>query len=85
MRNHATSNLTASRKNRVCRRAARPDPVDWRDAMDDRCLRLDMMAELFQACGQPLEPEAVARAGYWMSQELRALKALLDEAGKGAR
>lgn len=72
-----TPGLTPSRKKR--RRAARLDLVDWRDAADDHCSRLDMLAELLQACGQPLEPQIVARTGYWMSGELRALKALLDE------
>jgi hypothetical protein len=70
--------LTPSRKKRSRRRAARLD-TDWRDAMDDHCRRLDWLAELLQACGEPLEPQIIARTGYWMSRELRALQALLDE------
>ncbi|MGA2434276.1 MAG: hypothetical protein ABSG25_03230 [Bryobacteraceae bacterium] len=75
------SRLTPSRKRR---RAARLD-TDWRDAADDRCFRLDMMAELLQACGEPLEPVVLERIGLWVSQEVEALHALLDEAGKEAR
>jgi hypothetical protein len=48
--------------------------------MHDHCYRLDMMAQLLQACGQPLEPELVERIGVWLSQELQALRTMLDEA-----
>ena len=50
------SGLTASRKKRVRRRrTARPDVDQW-DAMDDHCFRLQMMAELLRACGEPAGP-----------------------------
>ena len=78
MSKQSTSRLTASRKNRVRRRATRPG-VDWRDAMHDHCFRLDMMAELLAACGQPLEPEVMEQIGLWVGQEARALMALVDE------
>ena len=68
------SRLTPSRKRR---RPARP-ATGWRDAVDGHCHRLDWLAELLQACGEPLEPRLVASTGYWLSGELRALKALLD-------
>jgi hypothetical protein len=55
------------------------------DAADDHCFRLDMMAELLQACGQPLEPDVMERLGHWISQEVKALQALLAELGKEAR
>ncbi len=73
-----SSRLTASRKNHACRQATRPG-VDWVDAMHDHCFRLDMMAELLAACGQPLEPEVTEQIGLWVGQEVRALIALLDE------
>ena len=71
-------NLTPSPKTRSRRRAAHPG-VDWVDAMHDHCFRLDMMAELLAACGQPLEPEVTEQIGLWVGQEVRALIALLDE------
>jgi hypothetical protein len=59
---------------------SRHDLVDWRDAMDAHCHHLNTLAELLKACGGELvEPEVVSAAGYWMSKEVRALKALLDE------
>lgn len=76
MSKHSSSNLTASRKIRL--RAARPN-VDWVDAMHDHCFRLDMMAELLAACGQPLEREVMEQIGLWVGQEARALMALMDE------
>ena len=47
--------------------------------MHDHCFRLDMMAELLAACGQPLEPEVMEQIGLWVGQEARALMALVDE------
>ena len=55
------------------------------DAADDHCFRLDMMAELLAACGQPLEPDVMERVGGWVSQEVKALQTLLAELGKEAR
>lgn len=75
------SRLTPSQKRR---RATRPG-ADWMDAADDHCFRLDMMAELLQACGQPLEPDVMERVGVWVSQEVKALQTLLAELGKEAR
>ena len=77
------TDLTPSRKNSVRRQATRPG-VDWVDAMHDHCFRLDMMAELLAACGQPLEPEVTEQIGLWVGHEVRALIALLDEL-EGAR
>jgi len=53
--------------------------------MDNHCFQLDMMAELLQACGEPLEPVVMERLGHWISQEVEAVQVLLDELGKGAR
>ena len=78
----SSSRLTPSRKKRS-RKPARPG-VDWQDAMHDHCFRLDMMAELLAACGQPLEPEVMEQIGLWVGQEARALMALVDEL-EGAR
>ena len=68
------SRLTPPRKRR---RPTLPD-TDWLDAMDDHCFRLDMMAELLQACGQPLEPEVMEQIGIWVGQEVAALQTLLN-------
>jgi hypothetical protein len=75
------SRLTPPQKSR---RRARPD-VDWRDAMDDHCFRLDMMAGLLEACGQPLEPRLLEQIGIWVGQEVAALQTLLDKLEKEAR
>lgn len=78
MSKHSSSHLTPPPKTRVRRQATRPG-VDWVDAMHDHCFRLDMMAELLAACGQPLEPEVTEQIGLWVGQEVCALIALLDE------
>jgi hypothetical protein len=80
------SGLTASRKKRVRRRrrTARPDVDQW-DAMDDHCFRLQMMAELLRACGEPLAPEVVRRIGQWVGEEAEQLQALLADAWKAVR
>jgi hypothetical protein len=53
--------------------------VGWLDAMDDHCFRLDMMAGLLQACGQPLEPSLLEQVGVWVGQEVAALQTLLHQ------
>jgi hypothetical protein len=85
MSKSSTSRLTASRKKRVRRRRPFRLDVDILDGLLDHCLRLDMMAELLMACGQPLEPEVMQRLGYWASQELEAFRELLTKLGKAAR
>jgi len=76
MSKHSTSRLTPSRRTR--RRPALPS-VGWLDAMDDHCFRLDMMAGLLQACGQPLEPSLLEQVGVWVGQEVAALQTLLHQ------
>ena len=76
MSKHSSSRLTPSRKKR--RQPARLD-TDWLDAVNNHRFHLEALAELLAACGQPLNPKVLANAGCWMSQELRALKALLDK------
>jgi hypothetical protein len=86
MSKHSTSPLTASREKQP--RRSRPQSKGGRldvarvDAMHDHCYRLDMMAELLQACGSPLEPGVMERVGIWISQEVQTLKGLLDAALK---
>ena len=76
------SRLTPSRKRR---RAARPD-VDWLDAAGDHCFRLDTLAELLAACGQPVEPEVLEGVGHLVRREVKALQTLLHQfEGKEAR
>jgi hypothetical protein len=65
------------------RRRARFDLVDWRDAADEHWANLDMLAELFEVCGELLEPEVVTHIGYWMKKELRALRTLFDQLEEG--
>jgi len=77
MSKQSTSRLTASRKKRS-RRRARPG-VDWIDAADDHCWQLGTLAKLLEACGQPMDPEVLEGVGHLVSQEVRALKALVDE------
>ena len=47
--------------------------------MNDRCATLNMVADLLEYCGQPMEPEALGRIGYWLNRELAAVQALLEE------
>jgi len=91
------SRLTHSRKRRRPRsqasRSGTPKPSavrrkgrpHWLDAMDEHCYRLDMMAELLQACGEPLEPGVMQRLGCWFGREVEQLKALLADVWKEAR
>jgi hypothetical protein len=76
--------LTGSRKTRARRRATRPG-LEWLDALEEHCVRLDMMSELLLTCGEPLADEVVRRVGLWMNQEVRALQALREELGKETR
>jgi hypothetical protein len=69
------SRLTGSRKKW---RAVCPG-VDWRDDMNNHCRRLDTLAELLEACGQPLEPAAAEGIGYSVRQEVEAMKVLLNQ------
>jgi formate dehydrogenase maturation protein FdhE len=80
----STSRLTASRKKRFRRRATWPG-VDWMDAAVNHCWRLDTLAELLQACGQPMEPAVLEGVGHLVSREVESLQTLLDELGKEAR
>jgi hypothetical protein len=47
--------------------------------MNNRCWRLDTLAELLAACGQPLEPAVAEGVSYLVSQEVEAMKALLAQ------
>ena len=81
MSKSSSSRLTASRK----RRRKTSLDVVWQVAVEIRCWRLDMMAALLTACGQPLEPAVLEGVGDWVRREVAAVRALLDEAGKAAR
>jgi hypothetical protein len=59
--------------------------LEWLDALEERCVRLDMMSELLLACGEPLADEVVRRIGLWLNQEVRALQVLREESGKETR
>jgi len=69
--------LTGSRKK--AQRELVADDVDWRDAMHEHCRRLNTLVELLEACGHPLEPEAVESIGGSVRQELEGMKALLAQ------
>jgi hypothetical protein len=87
------SSLTGSRKKRVrpyrSRRQPQPKPatawIDTLDAIDERCHRIETMAGLLRACDEPEEMNArlAARAGGFMADDLREVKALLAGLGKG--
>jgi hypothetical protein len=83
MQSRLTPSPTSARKTRrpSPRSAAAADRlgVNWRDAPDDHCLDLNLMAELLAACGQPLEPEAIVRLGVWLGEHTRALRTLLHQ------
>jgi hypothetical protein len=82
MSKQSTSRLTRSRKTR--RRAARPN-LDRLDALNQHCWQLGTLAELLQACGQPLEPATMEGIGHAIHRDVAAMQALLAEFGKGAR
>jgi hypothetical protein len=73
------------RKTRARRRVARLDLVDWRDAVDKHCWRLDTLAALLTACDRPLAPMVAEGVGYSVSQEVAAVRTWLDKLGKEAR
>jgi hypothetical protein len=95
MSKRSTSSLTASRKKRVrpSRPKRRPQSKTgsaWLAALDaanERFARVETLAGLLTACDDPgaLSPELAARAGYFIEEELRQVKELLNELGKGAR
>jgi hypothetical protein len=65
----------------------RPQPkrqpawLDTLDAIDERCHRIETMAGLLRACGDPEEMSVrlAASAGAFMADDLRQVKALLGE------
>jgi hypothetical protein len=72
-------NAKSRSKQTRARHPLRPDHLDWRDAMDNHCQHLETLAELLKTCGQLLEPEVAAGAGYWLGEQVEAIQALLDE------
>jgi hypothetical protein len=83
-----TSPKTAKRPRRAA--ASRPPGKDWLDALDaidERCARIETMAGLLRACDEPEEMNVklAAQAGAFMADDLREVKALLAELGKGTR
>lgn len=85
MRNHATSNLTASRKNRVRRRAARPG-LDWVDATLYHCRIIGTLAGLLLHSGEDgLSSELVGDTAALIDREAGQLKKRLREFEKEAR
>ncbi len=83
----SSSRLTASRKKRVRRRAARPG-VDWVDAMHDSCRALETLGlALVAAMEQPetLPPELGTGLGELILREVQAVRNLTGETGKAAR
>jgi hypothetical protein len=87
------SGLTGSRKkgvrpSRPKRRSQSKSKTNWIEALDvvnERCARIQTLAGLLNACDDPhsLSPELAARAGYFIEEDLREVKKLLAELGKG--
>lgn len=85
--------MTGSRKKRVGRSRVphRPPPkagnawLDALDAVDERCDRIETVAGLLNACADPeaMDAKLAARAGYLIEEEMRRVKKLLTELGKG--
>ena len=69
---------------RARRQAARPGLVQWRDAVEEHCQNLEMLAQLLKTCGRPLDATTVVSAGYWVDERVKAVRALLNrrEAGR---
>ena len=87
------SRLTGSRRKRVrpARAPRRPqskrkaDWVDALDAIDERCRRIETLAGLLNACGEPevMDARLAARAGSFIEDDLRQVKELLAVLGRG--
>ncbi|MGH9592139.1 MAG: hypothetical protein ACRD5L_03545 [Bryobacteraceae bacterium] len=85
--------LTGSGKKRVrpSRPKRRPQPkskTNWLDALDaahERCARIETLAGLLNACSDPeaMDARLAGRAGYFIEEDLRQVKALLAELEKG--
>ena len=77
----SSSRLTASKKNRPRppRRAAACPDSDRLDSLHNHCWQLGTLAELLEACGQPLEPATVEGIGQAIRRDVEAMKALLNQ------
>lgn len=72
-----TSGLTPSRKTGRA--------LDWRDAMDDRCRNLTTLASLLVSRAEPLDTDLAGGTGWLIEQEVRQMRALLDQLEKETR
>jgi hypothetical protein len=60
------------------RRVPRPD-LEWLDALNNHCWHLGTLAELLEACGQPLEPATVEGIGQTINRDVAAMKVLVKQ------
>lgn len=70
--------------------ASRQPGKDWLaalDAVDERCARIETLAGLLYACADPsaMDARLAGRAGYFIEEDLREVKALLAQLGKAAQ
>lgn len=72
-----TQNLTPAQKRRRA--------TERVDAMTERCHRIETLAALLAASGEPLAARVVSETGYWIGEEAQGLKALLAAIGKETR
>jgi hypothetical protein len=79
------SNLTGSRKtrrrpSRKSRRPTRAERLTALDAIEERFERIELLAGLMEACGDPnaLDWRLAARAGYVIERELSEVKELVE-------
>ncbi len=94
MSKHSKSRLTGSRRKRVRpsrpQRAPRRNKPDWLDAFDamtEPCARIETLAGLLYACGDPMAMDArlASRAAYFIEKEMGQVKKLLAELAKRMR
>ena len=59
--------------------------IDALDAIDERCRRIETLAGLLNACGEPgvMDARLAARAGSFIEDDLRRVKELLAALGRG--
>ncbi|MBM3883960.1 MAG: hypothetical protein FJ387_30360 [Verrucomicrobia bacterium] len=55
------------------------------DALDDRCRNLETLAGLLVSRAEPLSEDLAGGAGWLIEQEVRQVRALLDQLGKETR
>ena len=92
MKTTPKSRLTASpkkrrRSSRKPRRLSEANRLATLDLLDERCARIETLASLLEAGGDPgmLDWRLAARAGYFIERELSQVKELVGKLNRGGK